>query len=166
MADKKVDQGYHKKHHLILIPGCKNECFYINTHPYQGEEKVLEGGIRIKKGDLIMEIHMNNQKSEELEDIKILMRVIKEALTAMAALFQTEEYKDCKALFGNTLLYPILIKFGFEVLEVDEKDVDKAGQLWENIIKYAYSDRHKKLGNRTAKEIWYEKDRLIEKWAK
>ena len=64
------------------------------------------------------------------------------------------------------MLYPILIKFGFEVLEVDEKDVDKAGQLWENIIKYAYSDRHKKLGNRTAKEIWYEKDRLIEKWAK
>ena len=66
-----MDKSYHKKHHLILIPGCKNECFYINSHPYEGEEKVLEGGIRIQKGDPIIEIHMNNQKSDELKDIKI-----------------------------------------------------------------------------------------------
>ena len=161
-----MDKSYHKKHHLILIPGCKNECFYINSHPYEGEEKVLEGGIRIKKGDPIIEIHMNNQKSDELKDIKIIMRVLKEALQALAVLFQTQEYKDCKAVYGNTLLYPIAERFGFEVLKVEENDVDKAGQLWENIIKYAYSEKGKKLESRVSKEIWYEKNRLVNKWSK
>ena len=84
----------------------------------------------------------------------------------MAVLFQTQEYKDFKAVYGNTLLYPIAERFGFEVLKVEENDVDKAGQLWENIIKYAYSEKGKKLESRVSKEIWYEKNRLVSKWSK
>lgn len=161
-----IDQSYHKKHKLILIPGCKNENFYINSHPYEGALKVLKGGVQIKKGDAIIEIHMNNQKSEELSDVKKIMRALKEALQALAVLMTTEEYKDCKAVYGNTLLYPIAQKNGFEVLKVEDEDIDKAGQLWENIIKYAYSDKGKKLENRISKEIWYEKDALIQRWLK
>lgn len=160
-----ADKKFHKKNGLVIIPGCKNELFYINTHSYEGNERKLSDGVVINKGDIIMEIHMNNQKVDEVNDIKAIMKAMKEAMVALADVFVNDErFNKATAVYGNTLLYPIASRFGFEVIEIEKESYSKGVNLWENIIKYAYSEKGKKLDNRVSKEIWFSRDSLIKKY--
>lgn len=160
-----MDYIFHKKEKCVLLPYCENDYFFISIHSYNGQEKYLEDGTVIKSGDKIIEIHMNNQKSKEFSEIKAILKSMKQMLPAMAkTLYLDDRFKEAKAVYGNTLLYSIAVKYGFEVKDIEQKDNNKFANIWENIIKYAYSDSGKKMQNKQPKEIWFSKDALIKRW--
>ena len=157
---KKVNERFVKKHNLQPIAGSENQWFYIEIIKYRGKEVLLNDGTRIMKGDQIGEIHLNNEKvTEHVGDIRFVFRAIEEECTAIAHSINQGNYKDVKAFWGITLMYPLAEKKGFEVREMKSKRKSFQLGLWESLIKYALEKNKTKFRLRKPKEIWmsYEK---------
>lgn len=159
------DWWFHKQQHCILIPYCENEFFYMSTHPYKGKQRTLKNGIVIQPGDMIIELHVNNQITGDVNNLKIIVKAMKESMIALSkTVTQLPEYKEVKAIYGMTLLYPIAQRYGYEVIESQEIKDNKKVRLWENLIKYAYSDAKEIVSKRDMKEIWFAVPSLIAKY--
>lgn len=153
---------FHWKNHCILLPHCKNDYFYIQDTTYQGEEVTLENDIIVKKGDRILELHMNNQRMKQVNSVKQIVVAMKEMMEAFAILLKEEKYQSVKAICGNTLLSAITTRYGFETMEA--KETTKQVSLWENLIRYAYGEKNKKVENRVPVDIWFARDNLLDRY--
>ena len=63
--------------------------------------------MRIKKGDTVVEVHVNNKEMKDVS-VRMVLKVFNAEFLAMAkALRDDPEYADIKGFFGRTVLYPL-----------------------------------------------------------
>ncbi|MCT4543365.1 MAG: hypothetical protein N4A63_07470 [Vallitalea sp.] len=148
-----MEKSYVKKHNLILVPGTEYGYVYIDIHNYKGEDVTLSDGTIVTKGDTVAEIHINNSRIEEVS-IKKVIKVFTSEMHAMArTLKNNDEYKDIKAVYGRTVLYPLTKRLGFDTFEVKTKRTFI--KIWDNLIRVAFSSsKNDKKMFREPKEVW------------
>lgn len=157
-----MNKRYIKTHNLIFIPGSEYDYVYMDVLKHKGKEVRLSDGTVINKGDTVAEIHINNDTIKEVPVTKVI-RVFQAEVVAMAKLLQNnEEYKDIKAVFGRTVLYPLTKRLGFEVFEMKNGYMKKFLKVWDNLIKVVFSSTEKdKVKFREPREVWMSKEAII-----
>lgn len=159
-----IEKIYIKRHNWELVPGTEYGCVYIDILKHKGKDVSLSDGTIIKKGDTVVEVHINNKKMKDVS-VRMVLKIFNSELKAMAkALRDNSEYADIKGVFGRTVLYPLNKKLGFEVFEITSKRMKLFIKLWDNLIKIAFSTRNKgKFIVREPKETWISREDLISK---
>ncbi len=110
-----------KKHKWTFIPDSEYNCFYLDMMKHKGKDITLNDGTIIHRGDLVVEVHINNKEMKD-KDVRMVFRILNSEFNAIGkAIKNSEEYADLKGIFGRTLLYPLNQRLGFEVHEIRSK---------------------------------------------
>jgi hypothetical protein len=142
------------------------------TH-YRGPGIELEGGIKIKRGEIVGELHTDNRMirklGEEIEDpisfyVEVLRRV-RLSLRELAKLAHEDpRLLQVRAFRGTTLLHEGTKRLGFEVFPMETK----AKEVWETRVQYFFLRKYLKEGFERKKEkalvskrIWLSREKLM-----
>lgn len=159
-----MNKRYIKTHNLIFIPDSEYNYIYLDIDKYKGKTVTLSDGTIIKKGDIVAEIHVNNDSVDDIPVRKVIKVFYSETLTMARQLKYNEDFKDIKALFGRTVLAPLTKRLGFEVFEIKSGYMKRFIRIWDNLIKIVFSSRKKdKVKFREPKEVWMSREALINK---
>lgn len=161
-----MDHRYHKSHQVFLIPTSEINCFLIEKVVYKGQTLQLADGTLISKGDLLAEMHVDNQKMSQIEtsDIRQMLRIIDHEIKAIGLACKQEHpaFDQVKAVYGRTVLYPLVVKKGFEIREMPSGMMKIFLSYWDNLIKVVFSSqKNKKFKRREPKEIWMSRKTII-----
>ncbi|WP_081757029.1 polysaccharide deacetylase family protein [Gorillibacterium massiliense] len=105
----------------------ENTFLQIRLREYHGSSMVLGDGVRIEKGDLVAEMHLNNDTLYQLgrtsrNAVHLAIQMIRrteQILPQIATLFKSDPgYKDVKGLYGVSLINRGLEHLGFTVLDL------------------------------------------------
>lgn len=156
-----MNNRYIKTHNLIFIPGSKYNYVYIEIAKYKGKTIELSDNTVIKKGDIVAEIHVNNDSVDEI-DVRSVIKVYHSEVLAMAKqLKENDDYKDIKAVWGRTVLAPLTKRLGFEVFDIETGYMKRFIKIWDNLIKIAFTSKDDKVKFREPKEVWISRDAII-----
>ncbi|MCT4686463.1 YkoP family protein [Vallitalea sp.] len=157
-----MNKRYIKTHNMIFIPGSKYNYVYIDILEYKGKDVSLSDGTVIKKGDTVAEIHINNDTIKEVPVTKVI-RVFHSEVIAMAnVLKDNADYKNVKAVFGRTVLYPLTKRLGFDVFEMKRGYMKKFIKVWDNLIRVLFSSKEKEnVKFREPREVWMSREAII-----
>jgi hypothetical protein len=152
---------------LTFIPESTLQYFYIDIQKYKGKDIYLSDGSTISKNDKIIELHINNKKTDNIKkgELKKIRQIINSEMKLLTSLISNNnDLKDIKAIYGRTVLYPLIAKKGFDVLNIEKKGLRFFLAFWDNIIKTVYSNYSSKFKKREPKEIWISSKKLQEKF--
>ncbi len=147
------------------IPGSDLEFLYLVPKVHRGKTVTIEDGTVIHKGDHIFEIHIINTNLANLDTgYGNLFIMLKQELSQVGVLMQTEEYSMYKALLSVTLLHKLARRVGFTVREIDHPVRRRMVSLGENILRSALRKGKNVTDGkrRIAKECWISKTQIIE----
>ena len=146
------------------VPGCDLEFLYLVPKVHKGRTVTMDDGTVIHKGDHIFEIHIINTNLDKLDtSYGNLFIMLKQELTQVGIIMQTEEYGKYKALLSVTLLHRLARRVGFSVIEIENPLKRRMVSLGENILRSALrKGKNEKDGKkRIAKECWISKDQIL-----
>lgn len=160
----RVEKSAIKRHNWLKVPNSKFNYFYIDIMRYKGRNIVLSDGTIIKEGDYVGEIHVDNNNMPEvtIKNIKSFTKNIDEELNTLANACNLDTFKIVKAFFGRTILFPFVVKKGFQVMEIQKIWTKLFVNFWDGVIRKAYTKG--KINNkvkRNPKEVWISKEALI-----
>lgn len=159
-----MDKLNRKVNHIEPIPNTMDNVILLHKQKYKGKKIILEDGTIIQKGDMVIEIHVNNFTIHEVgNNIREIIRVFDRELKALAeSMSKNGELSEIKGLFGRTVLYPITSRRGFEEKEIKSNLMINFLRVWDNLIKYAYENDspNNKIKFREPKEIWISHNKL------
>ncbi|GKX28375.1 hypothetical protein SH1V18_08550 [Vallitalea longa] len=159
-----MNKRYIKTHNLIFIPGSEYNYIYLDIDKYKGKPVTLSDGTSIKKGDMVIEIHVNNDTVDEVPVRKVIKVFYSETLALAKQLKSNDEFKDIKAIFGRTVLAPLTKRLGFDVFEMKSGYMKRFLKIWDNLIKIVFSSTKKdKVKFREPQEVWMSRDAIINK---
>lgn len=162
-----IDKLSVKKNKLFFIPKSEIEYFYIDVQKYNGKEVKLSDGAIISKGDKVIELHLNNSKMNNIKkgELKKIVHIIDLEMELLSKeINNNDELINSKAIYGRTVLYPLVIKKGFDVIDINKKGMKLFLSFWDNIIKVVFSSGNEKFKKREPKEIWISRDKLIARY--
>jgi peptidoglycan/xylan/chitin deacetylase (PgdA/CDA1 family) len=105
----------------------KNSFYRMAPRRYRGKEWLMPDGTLLKPGNTYLELHINNNRLQELIDgdmsiERIVLKALREAqkeLPLLADLLKNNPaYQDVKILFGITLLHRGTERLGFTSIEM------------------------------------------------
>ncbi|CCQ93694.1 Polysaccharide deacetylase [[Clostridium] ultunense Esp] len=105
----------------------RDDFFYVRVIHYHGQRIGMEDGETIEKGDLILEIHLNNEllfklglrSRSRMQLVIQLIREVEKSLPVIAELLETHpKYRLVKGLYGISLVNRGVKPFGFSVLDL------------------------------------------------
>ncbi|MDF2820801.1 MAG: hypothetical protein K0R15_1242 [Clostridiales bacterium] len=165
---ERKNQKYIEGHGLITIEGSKNLWFFLDIMEYKGKAIELEDGTIVKKGDIIAEIHLNNDVIiDNLGNVKFVFNCLQEECSALAVQIpENEQYQKIVAYFARTLMYPFAAKKGFEVREVKNRFLALFIGFWDSTLKYALEKNKTKFKIRKPKEIWISREKIMKLYSK
>lgn len=146
------------------VPGSDLEFLYLVPKVHKGRTVAIDDGTVIHKGDHIFEIHIINTNLDKLDtSYGNLFIMLKQELTQVGVIMQTEEYGKYKALLSVTLLHRLARRVGFTVIEIENPLKRRMVSLGENILRSALrKGKNEKDGKkRIAKECWISKDQIL-----
>lgn len=146
------------------VPGSDLEFLYLVPKVHKGRTVAIDDGTVIHKGDHIFEIHIINTNLDKLDtSYGNLFIMLKQELTQVGVIMQTEEYRKYKALLSVTLLHRLARRVGFTVIEIENPLKRRMVSLGENILRSALrKGKNEKDGKkRIAKECWISKDQIL-----
>jgi hypothetical protein len=142
------------------------------TH-YRGPGIELEGGIRLKKGEIVGELHTNNDLiinlrrsiKDPLAFYAEILRRMRISLRELAKLADSDpKLLKVRAFRGTTLLYQAAKRVGFEVFPVETK----TKEVWETRVQYFFLRKYleesfekKKDKELVSHRIWLSRPRLM-----
>lgn len=162
----KIEERAIKKGKWIVIPSSSMKYFYIDLMTYKGKALLLEDGTKIIKGDIVGELHVNNNNMPEVtfKTLKIFSKNIDQELTLLAQSLNEQAFKSVQAFFGRTLLYPFVAKKGFQVMEIQSFGLRIFINIWDLILRKIYAKNPvQNSKNRKSKEIWISRSVLLKK---
>ncbi|MGF7060313.1 YkoP family protein [Brassicibacter mesophilus] len=163
----KIDKTIVKLNGWEYIPNSTKKMIYINPHTYKDEDLKLADGTIIIKGDQVAELHIDNLKVGKIKnDLSTLYSILEEELYDLSqAISNIDKYRDIKAYYGVTLLYPIASRKGFTIIEIRDKSKKIFIRIWENILKLSYGKSKAKTnkGFRIPKECWISKSQVLDR---
>ncbi|MTI66214.1 MAG: hypothetical protein FH753_06375 [Firmicutes bacterium] len=145
------------------IPNSKDKMIYISPHKYKGDDFKLPDGTIIKSGDMVIELHVDNLKTEKIDnDYKTLFKVFKNELKALKkASKNNKSFSNIKAFHGTTVLYPICKRQGFTIYNLDEGINTFLLKIWDNILRIVFrKNKLKRKTLRMPKDCWISKENL------
>lgn len=148
------------------LPGSKYNFLYFVPKIYKGKDVTIKDGTVIRKGDKILEIHIDNPNLVNLETgYSNLFIMLKEELANLGRLFPEKEYEEYKAVLAVTLLYRLATRAGFTVYDFDSSFRQKMVSFGENILRKTLrkekEEKNKKKKKRVAKVCWISRDQII-----
>lgn len=162
---EKIDNKIVSTKDYFHIPGAENKLLYINVKPYTKKHLILPNGTLIRKGDLIGEIHVDNQKIKTMNlGLKEILTVLKNELDSLAlAVLNDSRLTDIAAFYGQTILYSLLKREGFTILELDRNIKTIMVEIWTKLLRIIYSSNNIGGNNRKVKEFWMTRDDLLKR---
>ncbi|MCQ4923053.1 hypothetical protein NE686_08165 [Tissierella carlieri] len=162
-----IDKKIVRHSNWLYIPHAKEQVLYVAPHIYRGKEKGLPDGTIIKRGDFLAEIHIDNQKIRNMDlSFKDIVTIFKDELDSLAyAVGKDSKFIDIKAFHGKTLLYPLLKREGFMIIDINSILNSFFVELWERILETVYSRKYssKRRKKRKMKEFWITNDQLVDR---
>lgn len=148
------------------LPGSKYNFLYFVPEIYKGKDVTIKDGTVIRKGDKILEIHIDNPNLINLDTgYSSLFIMLKEELANLGSQFHKKEYEEYKAVLAVTLLYRLAMRAGFTVFEFESSFKSRMVSFGENILRKTLrkekEDKNKKTKKREAKVCWISKDQII-----
>ena len=148
------------------MPGSKYNFLYFVPKIYKGKDVTIKDGTVIRKGDKILEIHIDNPNLINLDTgYSSLFIMLKEELANLGRLLPEKEYEEYKAVLAITLLYRLAPRAGFTVFEFESSFKRKMVSLGENILRRTLrkdkEDKSKKGKKRIAKVCWISRDEIM-----
>jgi hypothetical protein len=158
-----IDRRIVEHRNWFHIPKTKAQVLYIAPHIYKGKNKYLPDGTIIKRGNLLAEIHIDNQKIKNMNiNIKTIFKLLNDELNCLSyAIVEDVRFKDIKAFHGKTLFYPFLKREGFMIIDLDFSLNLLFIKSWEKVLRKTYSRNEiRKKANREIKEFWITNEQL------
>jgi len=148
------------------LPGSKYNFLYFVPEIYKGKDVIIKDGTVIRKGDKILEIHIDNPNLINLDTgYSSLFIMLKGELANLGKLLPEKEYEEYKAVLAITLLYYLASRAGFTVFEFESSIKRKMVSLGENILRATLrkekEDKSKKGKKRIAKVCWISRDEIM-----
>ena len=146
------------------VPASEDKFFYVDIQKYRGKPIVISDQVIIKPGDLLGEIHLDNNKLRNTDlDLRSMIRLLRQELNALAKVTRDDKnFQKVSAYWCRTVLYAFLTREGFTTREVDSRFLQLFLAFWENTLKYVYTKkRHIRL--RKPMESWISKEKLLER---
>jgi len=148
------------------LPGSKYNFLYFVPEVYKGKDVIIQDGTVIRKGDKILEIHIDNPNLVNLETgYSSLFIMLKDELANLGRLLPEKEYEEYKAVLAITLLYRLATRAGFTVFEFESSFNRKMVSLGENILRATLrkekEDKSKKGKKRIAKVCWISREQIM-----
>ncbi|GGH73953.1 hypothetical protein JOD43_000175 [Pullulanibacillus pueri] len=115
---------YHKMHGLK--PRHERDLILFRIKEYKGEPLSLTDGTLLQEGDLILDLHFNNdlliqtsiESKNTMHMITTLLHMMKATFKRMRSYMSEPEYEKVKALYGVSLFHRGAKQFGFDVLDL------------------------------------------------
>ena len=160
------EKFYSKLAHEQLVVGGSGIGAY-SIHPHHGPSVTLLDGSVIVDGDPILELHLINYRlrdvmasSDSLASNE--MTLLRQEYQALARMVQRGDVSDFKAIYGMTLLSPMVKRLGFEVVPALDTRGNRAIAAWQDILRRAYySTGHARKNKRSLVIYWMPKDKFV-----
>jgi peptidoglycan/xylan/chitin deacetylase (PgdA/CDA1 family) len=136
---KKWERTLHRLLRLESVYGERHSIFRIRRRRYYGPPLTLPDGVILKKGDLVGELHLNNEMmiaalERAKSPVQLAAALVKEARQSMPVLsrfvMETEKYRDIKAVYGITMIYRGADPLGFMICDIKESLFGKVATLY------------------------------------
>ena len=162
---EKIDNRIVKSKNYFHIPNAKSNILYIDVKPYLKQELTLPCGATIEHGSFIGEIHVDNQKIKTLNlGFRDIVTVLKDELDALSiAVLNDSRLTSVSAFYGRTILYSLLKREGFTILDLDRNIKVIIVEVWTKILRLVYSKNKIGEKNRKVKEFWITREELIKR---
>jgi hypothetical protein len=153
-------------HENKVVGGAGIGAFSI--HPHHGGTVTLADGTEIAHGDPVLELHLINFRIRDAvnavndQSATNELTLLKHEYQALANMARRGETPDFKAVFGMTLLSPMVRRLGFEVFPAPDTRANKIIAAWQDILRRAYYSSGKVGKNkRGLVEYWMTPENLI-----
>jgi hypothetical protein len=158
---KRLDHRFVSQSGWQYVPKSEDQYFYVDIRHYKGKPLVLSDQTVVAAGDLVGEIHLDNQKLQKMNlTLKDIRRLLKKELNALAlASCEAEDFLEVKAYWCRTVLHPFLKKENFSIREIDNTLLRIYLSFWVSTLKWVYSKGRFRL--RKPMECWISKNELV-----
>ncbi|NTW70810.1 MAG: hypothetical protein HGA49_01025 [Eubacteriaceae bacterium] len=150
-----------KKENWQTIPDSDLKYFYINFKKYEGVHRKLSDGTVITPGDLVGEMHVNNRvlPKVDMNNFRQFNRNIKSEFVFLGNALNSGHFQGCKAFYGRTILYPFVMKYGFEILPMGSSFLRLFLNFWDRLIYMTYTE-NKNTKKRVSEEVWISAEKM------
>lgn len=162
---EKIDNRIVKSKDYFHIPNTANKLLYIDLKPYNKKDLTLPSGDIIKRGSLIGEIHVDNQKIKHMNlGFREILLVLKNELDSLSlSLTNDPRLYQVSAFYGRTILYSLLKREGFTILNIERGIKVRLVEFWTKILRLVYSNNTIRKSDRTIKAFWITRDQLLQR---
>jgi len=149
----------------------------LDIRHYKGATKILNDGSKVKTGDKIIEIHLNNDWFKESRKLPMkapqsawqIMSCLEQDLRFLAQQIMNGMFEDVVALHALTLLHAGTKRLGFQIEEVPDNLWNKGAHFYMAGLMQIYRLRandasRNKRRSLELKEVWLSKTALLEKY--
>ena len=118
---EKIDKKLVSSKDYFHIIGAEKQLLYINLRIYKKRDLILPTGEVIESGSIIGEIHVDNQKIKNMDlGFRDIVKILKDELDCLDLSLETDpRLYNLSAFYGRTILYSLLKREGFIILELD-----------------------------------------------
>ncbi len=162
---EKIDHRLVQSKDYFHIPNSEIGLLYINLKTYKNQDLILPNGERIKNGSLIGEIHVDNEKIKNMNlGFRDILRSLKDELDCLAQALETDpRLYNVSGFYGRTILYSLLKREGFIILELDRSLKIRIVEIWTKLLRLVYSQNTIRQSDRQVKEFWITRESLLKR---
>lgn len=162
---EKLDKNIVNSKGYFHIIGAKKQLLYINLKIYKDTDLILPTGEIIEHHSIIGEIHVDNQRIKDMNlGFRDIINILKNELNCLAlALDKDPRLKNISAFYGRTILYSLLKREGFIILELDRSIKIRIIEIWTSLLRIVYSKNNIRETDRQVKEFWITRESLLKR---
>ena len=173
-----IDRRYLKKVGATTIPGSRLNLILVCYHSYHGKKQLsFEDGAVINPGDLVVELHLGNQRIAEIGKEQSerslewrLLEMLKEEFTALArACLAGQIPAEIEGFYGVNVLTAGAKRLGFTLVPIPKGWNRWWLGFWETALRkifYSFKTKKKATFQKTKNpfEIWITRRELIKRY--
>jgi len=164
-------------HHIRPLKADDSGIIRFNLHHYKGPTRVLDDGAEVKTGDIIIEVHLNNDWFKRRRNLNLsasqspreFLGCFAQDLRLLAQQVASGMFDDIAALHGMTLLHVAARRLGFQVDELPDSLWKKGARFYMAGLMEVYHLRGDEISGLREKswelkEIWFSRAALLARY--
>jgi hypothetical protein len=164
-------------HHIRPLKADDSGIIRFNLHHYKGPTKVLNDGSKVKTGDTIIEVHLNNDWFKRRRNLNLsasqspreFLGCFAQDLHLLAQQIASGMFDNIAALHGITLLHVAARRLGFQIDELPDSLWKKGASFYMAGLMRGYHLRGDEVSGLREKhwelkEIWFSRAALLSKY--
>ena len=162
---EKIDKKLVSSKDYFHIIGAEKQLLYINLKIYKKRDLILPTGEVIESGSIIGEIHVDNQKIKNMKlGFRDIVSILKNELDCLALSLEIDpRLYNVRAFYGRTILYSLLKRENFIILEINRSLKIRIVEIWTKILRLVYSQNAIRKSDRQVKEFWITQESLLKR---